>query len=1069
MDKPIRIGLYSFIDEVFWIQVAESVKLNVPLPGVNLIELDVQSFQAEDRFDPFFVEDVFAQDLDALICADLAIENVVALLNRGLPVINLSESSIRHPLICSPVGLYGAANLLGNLIVEQLNGKGNLLLVGGIGYQNDNTSRLNGLRSAFQRCPGITYQHLATPWSFEPAFRGVYPQLQNLKFIPDAIIGLSDTVALATRDAAESLGLLQPSTLIAGINGDPLALVAILEGRMFATVETSAYYHGKQALELALQAARGQPLPEHFEYKIRLVNRENISDAAREKLISLADYPNRLLGENRARQAERILQLESILQVLQKAEQILKPSEFNARLPDLIKRHLEYSEVFVYRYDEENHRFLNNLNFTGSESQLEISDISRKIFSKAIQRSKPIFIPSTKNSSNYPFDPSYPDTYSRVILPIHLGRKITGILDAHSRNFMNHLPDTLIQLQLLADQLGTISRNIELYDEVKKSQKETEKANQLKTRSIATISHELRTPLDIILGAVQALKENEPVPDENKTYLETVGKNAEHLTRIANDLLDLSRAEINQLELNLEICDIRPIILDSFSNIQAFVPIDSQVRFYLRLPDRLPLIKADPVRLKQILLNLLHNATKFTHQGEIILNTEVGPAEIHIEIKDTGPGIPSAIKNEIFEPFVSARPSVGDREGTGLGLAITRSLVLLHQGKISVESEVGKGTSFIIDLPIPSIGDQEINEASKQGSALLIISTKGILSDEIYGFCKKQHLNPVILGDAAAIENLVKDLQPAAVAWDVGSAGMEDWLIVQKVRASPELNKIPFFLFSYDEEAKRKLVTTNVIIKPVIGSNLAEYINAIRPELLQGPILIIDDDPLIRQAYQDLIKTNLPGFETLLANSGKSAIQYIQNIVPSLVILDLVMPEMDGFDVLDWVRSNPATRNVPVIVISGHALTQDDVAKIGRHAQVIFHTKGILTQPEMANALKNALGGKNARLQSASLWVKLALTYIQQSYDQPISRQDLARAVGLTENYLTRIFQAELGLAPWDYLARYRIERAKELLLSTHETITYIATRTGFDDPAYFSRVFKKYTGTSPNAFRNKS
>jgi signal transduction histidine kinase/AraC-like DNA-binding protein/DNA-binding LacI/PurR family transcriptional regulator len=1059
--------MYSFTNEVFWVQVGEAIKLNATLLGVNLIPLDMQSFQATDRFDThFFIDNVIAHDLNALIGGDLSMEDVVALLEHGLPVINLSESSLRHPLFCSPLGLYEAAKLLGNYVAKQLNGKGNLLLIGGTGHQNDNTSRLNGLRSVFQSYPGISYQHLATPWSFEPAFRNVYPQLQNLKFIPDAIIGLSDTVALATRDAAKSLNLLHPSTLVVGINGDPLALVAILEGHMLATVETSAYHLGRQALELAIQSAGGQPLPEHFEYRIRLVDAENISDVTREKLISLADYPNQLLGENRARQAERILQLESILQVLQETEQILKSSEFNVKLPDLIIRHLGYSNVFFYRYDEENHFFLNDLISTGSETQAEISEISQMIFIEAIQRKRPVFIPSTKNSSNFPFDPTYPDTYSRVVAPIRLGRRVTGILDIHSKDFMNHPPDTLIQLHLLADQLGTISRNIELYDELKNSQKETEKAIQLKTKSIAAISHELRTPLDIILGSVAVLKDKETGTNDEKTHLEIIGKNTDHLKRIANDLLDLSRAEINQLVLNLEICDIRPVILDSFASIQASVPKDNKVKCILRLPDRLPLIKADPVRLKQVLLNLLHNAIKFTHQGEILLETELRLSEIRIKIKDTGPGIPSAIKNEIFEPFVSARPSLGDREGTGLGLAVTRSLVILHQGKIFVESEAGKGTTFIVDLPIPSIDDQTIDGRSRQGSVLLIVTEKGEISAEIYAFCEKQQLNPVVLNNASSLPRAVKDYKLAAVAWDICNASMEDWIVVQKVHASPELNKLPFLLFSYDEEAKRKLVTTNVIIKPVIGSSLAEYINAISPELDRGPILIIDDDPLILQSYQELVRTNLPAFETLLSNSGISAIQLIQDRVPSLVILDLYMPEMNGFDVLDWIRSNPSTRHIPVIVISGHALTQDDVAKIGRHAQVIFQSKGILTGAEMANAVRNAIGGENTLAQATSLWVKLALSYIHQHYDQPISRQELAQAVGLTESYLSRIFQSELGLAPWDYLTRYRIERAKDLLLSTYETITYVATRTGFNDPAYFSRVFKKYTGMSPNAFR---
>jgi len=190
---------------------------------------------------------------------------------------------------------------------------------------------------------------------------------------------------------------------------------------------------------------------------------------------------------------------------------------------------------------------------------------------------------------------------------------------------------------------------------------------------------------------------------------------------------------------------------------------------------------------------------------------------------------------------------------------------------------------------------------------------------------------------------------------------------------------------------------------------------------------------------------------------------------PCLVILDLVMPGMDGFEVLDWMRSNGQTRQVPVLILSARALTFEDVQRLERHALVTFQSKDVLSEEETMASVQRMLFGDDTLPLHTSGLVKRALAYLHQNYARPLSRWEIARAIGVSENYLSEIFRRELGLSPWEYLSRYRIRQAREILRRTNDSITSVALQVGFTDPAYFSRVFRKETGLSPSAYREQA
>ncbi|MBN1812401.1 MAG: substrate-binding domain-containing protein, partial [Anaerolineae bacterium] len=280
--------------------------------------------------------------------------------------------------------------------------------------------------------------------------------------------------------------------------------------------------------------------------------------------------------------------------------------------------------------------------------------------------------------------------------------------------------------EVLSGQISSSLKGALLFDETRQARAAAEKADRLKTRLLANVSHELRTPLNVIIGCTREIL-NSPtsydtvLPEELLDDLRHIGRSAEHQLRVINDLLDLSRAEIDELDLYLELLDPRPFLEEVFRSMADANSLD--VTWHLQLPDRLPTIQGDPVRLRQILLNLLSNASKFVEKGQVILGAEVTPPNLHIWVQDTGPGIPIDMQERIFEPFVTAGHTNRRLEGVGLGLSITRRLVTLHRGSMRLESQPGQGSTFHITLPLPTLSDRPSTSAPAAQAVLLLISS----------------------------------------------------------------------------------------------------------------------------------------------------------------------------------------------------------------------------------------------------------------------------------------------------------------------------------------------------------
>jgi signal transduction histidine kinase/AraC-like DNA-binding protein len=887
----------------------------------------------------------------------------------------------------------------------------------------------------------------------------------------DAILGVSDPLALACRDAAQELGLTHPETLIGGLNGDPLALAAIAEGQMTATVLTSAHL-GAEMVDLACRTARGDPLPPHFRRTPLLVTADNVDQIIRQTMLAMAPLPSLLVGVNRAKEQRRLMQLQLSLEINQHVGIILDRQQLSHQIAELIREKYGYDRVQLFTWSDSDKTLV--LNAADRNERIAIPLAEAGLLGQALEKNEPVFVPDIQRSTRSVPEPAYAQTRSRAVLPIRAAGVTIGLLDVHSRVPAYHTQQEVLALQVLADQLGIAMRNAELFSEAAEARLVAENADRLKTLLLANVSHEFRAPLNVILGYAQSALDQPrgpnqevcPVPRKDVSYIYESG---EHLLRLVNDLLDISRSEINELQLEPEMVEPRVLLEDVFENVAKIRSEATDVTWLLDLPADLPLVHADPVRLREVILNLLDNAQKFTQRGHVLLGAEVAPPHLHIWVEDTGVGIPVEQQGQIFEPFYTGQTPGSHSRGIGLGLAVARRLVALHGGFMSLDSRPGKGSTFHVYLPLPSLSGRKPdsialhNEDAPQ--AILVVGGQTALSLSLTELSRREGYLLVPLRADDDLDTVLSSVRPMALAWDVTHRGHGDHLAMQRLRGHAQLSGLPFILYRGSEQANSSpsVGLTSILIKPPDQNTLIGLIDAMAPA--EGPILIVDDDPQACDLYQRIVTKVLPGHPVRVASGGQAALAALREQAPGLVILDLVMPDVDGFAVLAALRRLPATRRVPVLVMSGHMLRSEDLNRLD-HSRVVFHQKEILSEEETALSIRNALQGTNELPQATSMLVKQALAYMQQNYAQDLSRSDIAGAVGVSERYLTEIFHRELGLSPWDYLQRQRIAQARALLASTGLTVTDIGSRVGFADSAHFSRVFRDLVHVSPRAYR---
>lgn len=625
--------------------------------------------------------------------------------------------------------------------------------------------------------------------------------------------------------------------------------------------------------------------------------------------------------------------------------------------------------------------------------------------------------------------------------------------------------------------LSSALKNARLVQVALEAEAKAIKADQLKTHLLANVSHELRTPINIILGLSQiGLSSHNSygieLPPQLLKDLEYIYDSGEHLVRLINDLLDMSRAEIGELDLCFEPVLPHSLLKEVFETFnETSISKQREVSLFLEIPEHLPILHADPVRLCQILLNLLSNALKFTRQGKIVLGAEVQLPHLHIWVTDTGSGISPEFQESIFEPFVKVEQAGQRNQGIGLGLSITRRLILLHGGSITLDSQPGQGSTFHVYIPLPGLVEHSAKEVNPVSDQLILLWLSGnqVPASTIQILCQKNGFEPRWLDSMDDLDRILQQGHPVALAWDLKNSRPGDWSIVQRLRSYTQYSQLPLLLYQdeicFTDKTCIGSRVTNVLLKPARKQTLQHVLDLLPQTRPHGEIWIVDDDPQALKYYQELLTSSYSEYLVRAVKGGKEAVDLLADETPDLVLLDLMMPDLDGFQVLEHLRGNPKTAGIPVVILTGKLLSYEDVKRLDV-PKVSLQTKGVLSHSESMEEVQRILAAGSTLPQPTTHLVKLALAYIQQNYSRSFSLKELSETIGVSKSYLSRIFKMDTGITLWDYLNRYRILKSKEQLLLTDKSITEIAANSGYDDVGYFGRVFHEIAGCSPREYR---
>jgi AraC-like DNA-binding protein len=399
--------------------------------------------------------------------------------------------------------------------------------------------------------------------------------------------------------------------------------------------------------------------------------------------------------------------------------------------------------------------------------------------------------------------------------------------------------------------------------------------------------------------------------------------------------------------------------------------------------------------------------------------------------------------------------------GAEVSFTLARRFFALLGGSLAVQTDPGGMLSFHIRLPLPTLSDLPASGEPQHSVPVLVISSIGAAHADLPG--------SLLASDAvrslqspAQLEDLLQHTRPGALLWDAAHAAAADWDLLLAVRKHQQLQRLPFLLYAPPAEAADPSAGPAL----VRGRSLSATIAELCPATASKSILIVESDHTLARAYTTLIERSLPGVPIAVAGSAGEASSALQHALPSLLILDPELPDCDGLDLVEQLRADEETRHSPVLVLSCRPLDAELLARFAYLSPVVFAGKYILTLEELAALISRALAGAETLPSRTSDMVKQAVFYIEQHFDQPLNRSDVADAIAVSENYLSQIFRQEMGVSLWDYLNRLRINHARHLLQSSALSITGVAAAVGIFDPAYFSRIFHKQVGLSPSAYR---
>ncbi len=567
--------------------------------------------------------------------------------------------------------------------------------------------------------------------------------------------------------------------------------------------------------------------------------------------------------------------------------------------------------------------------------------------------------------------PAVASARSAILTPITTAQKLVGLVIMENARVGAYDQDSLTLMLTMAQSLAAIIQNSVLVEQLQKSNEQLREVDRLKSQFLASMSHELRTPLNSIIGFSRVMLKgiDGPLTDMQEQDLNTIYNSGNHLLNLINDILDQAKIEANELNLKFGYFDVKPMV-EGVKSIAIGLMKDKPLILNVEISPGLPQAYGDEFRSRQILLNLVSNAVKFTPQGSVgirayAVQDEQGVAHIRLDVSDTGIGIDQKDMPILFEPFRQVDSSLTRTVGgTGLGLPISKSLSELQGGQLMVESQVGVGSVFSALIPTQPGAENELKqkrEAQKQAGQEKAISTgsdTGIFKksqfdtthppipspmmtqqmvpvlptkrevlliednkemvDQYRRLLQREGYDVQVADHPSYARAMVSTMRPNVVLMDVNFSDGQGWRILKDLKEEDATFDIPIVIatLSDDSEQAYRLGAHTFLQRPVMPDTLVEAVKKAEQESRRERILIIDDQPDTIRLLKQLLGEH-GNYRVFSAESGVEGIGMVARRRPDLVILDLRMPEMDGFDVLNELRSNPETANIPVMIVTG--------------------------------------------------------------------------------------------------------------------------------------------------------
>lgn len=649
------------------------------------------------------------------------------------------------------------------------------------------------------------------------------------------------------------------------------------------------------------------------------------------------------------------------------------------------------------------------------------------------------------------------------------------VIEEHTTGFVAFSATNLEPCAAIVHNLASALRTGRLYLDAVEGRRLAEEASSLKSRFLSMVSHELRTPLSLLVGlsdmVLQEQRENLPLSDTAWSDIKQIHTSAQHLGRLIGDVLDLASSEAGQLRLLCEPLDLGEV-LSAAAQIGEQLAHEKGLAWQADLPQPGPRILGDRTRLRQVALNLISNAVKFTASGIIKLEVKLNSQQATVLVSDTGLGISPGEQESIFYEFQrSERTIQAGYGGLGLGLAICKQLVEKHGGTIGVRSpgDLGRGATFFFTLPVISAAGAPLDPVPPRLSGVghvVVLTERAEDGDRLGAYLREQGFE--VKGSQAdpAADWLTPLLTapPAALILDQATTFHYGWALLERLKRQPSAGHFPVLVYSLDFENDRgEWLELNYLHKPLEPDQLIGQLARLAGASARRTVLVVDDDPGILDLHCRLVER--AGCQPVCARHGRQALELLERTHPDLILLDLMMPELDGFAVLDALRARETTRDIPVIVLTARALDETDIERLNRGVAVTL-SKGLFKATETLGHIEATLARQRTLGSITQRLVRRAMVYIHTHYAESPSREDIAQQVGISADYLTDCFRQELGVTPMVYLNRYRIHQACELLETSDLTITQIAFAVGFSASPHFTRTFQREIGVTPRAYR---